>query len=437
MKKDNSMKVLTERQKNDATFNKKTGTLTKQKEKELYTKYIIDREEKEKEKEKEKETDVRKLEIYARKFIESFKDSRIHQDELGTQKDFIKLGKIIRNKADLQLPNKMAQFIAKKYLYKTDPKSLISKNENIQMDAVLSQSDHKPQNIKKDTFEGFGNNKNYLIKLSVGALLGGINKLNSPDCILIKWENGYYNFYFVELKNSKLYKTNEITKESKTLTPEGKYLSYFLGKNNISKLQRIGVCSDTKDAVKKFKLREKISQNSKIMTNQEFASFSQGAIPIVGTVSGDHLKLSSHPVLEKIFTSFTKKGLEKDVPTVETAIKQRLLEKVKQAKYKAMVNKLPWPPTEEYAKKEGIPYPATIQNISKIAKEESIKKTGETVENKKFREGGYINEKGVPTVQQLKRNIDDFIAFTKNIKKINWLSNTSNLINKERNVIER
>ena len=337
MNKDNCMKTLLERQRNEATFNRKKGTLTKQKEKEIYTKYIIDKEEKEK---KEKEKDPRKLEIYARKFIENLKDSRIHQNELGDKEDFITLGKVIKNKEDVEIPNKMAQLLSRKFIYKTDPKSLVFKNEDMQRDAILSQSDHKSHYIdKKLGFKEFGD-KNFYIELSTGNLFKGISKINSPDGILIKLESDGYHIYFVELKNTNLFQNNKKGDKTNTLTSEGRYLKFYLGKNNISKLQRIGVCSDTNEAIERFKKLHHISTNSKIMNTQQFSDFMQGAVPILNTVKGDHITLSNHPIFEKIFNAFTQKGLSNEAGRIT---KKKLEENInKFIKFSKGLKKINW-----------------------------------------------------------------------------------------------
>ena len=110
------MKTLSEGQKQNNYFNKQ-GEITKQGDKKLTTQ-IIEVTEQEK---KEKITDERTLEIIGRKFLESFKDERIHQNVFGNKEDFINLGRVIANKEKIMLNNDLAQLIARKYLLNSAP----------------------------------------------------------------------------------------------------------------------------------------------------------------------------------------------------------------------------------------------------------------------------------------------------------------------------
>ena len=133
------METLSEGQKQNNYFNKK-GEITKQGDKKLTTQ-IIEVTEQEK---KEKITDKRTLEIIGRKFLESFKDERIHQNVFGSKEDFINLGRVIANKEKIMLNNDLAQLIARKYLWNSAPNLMPSlKKEEIQTRAILSQNEFR------------------------------------------------------------------------------------------------------------------------------------------------------------------------------------------------------------------------------------------------------------------------------------------------------
>ena len=153
------METLSEGQKQNNYFNKK-GEITKQGDKKLTTQ-IIEVTEQEK---KEKITDERTLEIIGRKFLESFKDERIHQNVFGNKEDFINLGRVIANEEKIMLNNDLAQLIARKYLWNSAPNLIPSlKKEEMQTRAILSQSDHAQHNLDKNRgFDEFGDKKFYI-----------------------------------------------------------------------------------------------------------------------------------------------------------------------------------------------------------------------------------------------------------------------------------
>ena len=286
------METLLEGQKQNNYFNKK-GEITKQGDKKLTTQ-IIEVTEQEK---KEKITDEKVLEIIGRKFLESFKDERIHQNVFGSKEDFINLGRVIANKEKIMLNNDLAQLIARKYLWNSAPNLMPSlKKEEIQTRAILSQNDHAPHNLDKNRgFDEFGDKKFY-IELPIGGLFKGKQKeIHSPDGVFINFANNKVEFYFVELKSDSVYSSGN------SLTQGGKYLKTFLGNNAISGLNRIGVTNSNKEQVERFKKNEKISKNSKLLTTAEFSKFIQGAIFIRDVNAKNIESLENNNTLKKMF----------------------------------------------------------------------------------------------------------------------------------------
>lgn len=286
------METLSEGQKQNNYFNKK-GEITKQGDKKLTTQ-IIEVTEQEK---KEKITDERILEIIGRKFLESFKDERIHQNVFGNKEDFINLGRVIANKEKIMLNNDLAQLIARKYLLNSAPNLMPSlKKEEIQTRAILSQNDHAQHNLDKNRgFDEFGDKKFY-IELPIGGLFKGKQKeIHSPDGVFINFANNKIEFYFIELKSGSVYSSGN------SLTQGGKYLKIFLGNNAISGLNRIGVTNSNKEQVERFKKNEKISKNSKLLTTAEFSKFIQGAIFIRDVNAKNFESLKNNNTLKKMF----------------------------------------------------------------------------------------------------------------------------------------
>lgn len=286
------METLSEGQKQNNYFNKK-GEITKQGDKKLTTQ-IIEVTEQEK---KEKITDERTLEIIGRKFLESFKDERIHQNLFGNKEDFINLGRVIANKEKIMLNNDLAQLIARKYLLNSAPNLMPSlKKEEIQTRAILSQNDHDTHYLDKNRgFDEFGDKKFY-IELQIGGLFKGKQKeIHSPDGVFINFANNKVEFYFVELKSDSVYSSGN------SLTQGGKYLKFFLGNNAISGLNRIGVTNSNKEQVERFKKNEKISKNSKLLTTAEFSKFIQGAIFIRDVNAKNFESLKNNNTLKKMF----------------------------------------------------------------------------------------------------------------------------------------
>ena len=286
------METLSEGQKQNNYFNKK-GEITKQGDKKLTTQ-IIEVTEQEK---KEKITDERTLEIIGRKFLESFKDERIHQNVFGNKEDFINLGRVIANKEKIMINNDLAQLIARKYLWNSAPNLIPAlKKEEIQTRAILSQSDHDTHYLDKNRgFDEFGDKKFY-IELPIGGLFKGKQKeIHSPDGVFINFANNKVEFYFVELKSDSVYSSGN------SLTQGGKYLKIFLGNNAISGLNRIGVTNSNKEQVERFKKNEKISKNSKLLTTAEFSKFIQGAIFIRDVNAKNVESLENNNTLKKMF----------------------------------------------------------------------------------------------------------------------------------------
>ena len=286
------METLSEGQKQNNLFNKK-GELSKQGEKKLYTQVIKDREQEN----KEKISDEKILEIIGRKFLESFKDERIHQNLFGNKEDFINLGRVIANKEKIMLNNNLAQLIARKYLWNSAPKLIPSlEKEEIQTRAAYSQNDHEIHNVDKNIgFKEYGDKKFY-IELPIGALFKGKQKeFNSPDGVFIDFANNKVKFYFVELKSNSVYSSGN------SLTQSGRYLKNFLGNNTISGLNRIGVTNSNKAQVELFKQNEKISKNSKLFTTAEFSKFIQGAIFIRNVNIKNFESLKNNKALSKMF----------------------------------------------------------------------------------------------------------------------------------------
>ena len=286
------METLSEGQKQNNYFNKK-GEITKQGDKKLTTQ-IIEVTEQEK---KEKITDKRTLEIIGRKFLESFKDERIHQNVFGNKEDFINLGRVIANKEKIMINNDLAQLIARKYLWNSAPNLIPAlKKEEIQTRAILSQNDHDTHYLDKNRgFDEFGDKKFY-IELPIGGLFKGKQKeIHSPDGVFINFANNKIEFYFVELKSDSVYSSGN------SLTQGGKYLKIFLGNNAISGLNRIGVTNSNKEQVERFKKNEKISKNSKLLTTSEFSKFIQGAIFIRDVNAKNIESLENNNTLKKMF----------------------------------------------------------------------------------------------------------------------------------------
>lgn len=297
------MSLLTEKQKNINTFNRKTGKFSKEGEKRLYA-FEIEKAETEA-KNENKILDEKKLEIIGRKFLEEFKDIKIHQNVYGNSKDYANLGRIIANKEKIMLNNDLAQLIARKYILKSAPKLMPSlKQEEIQTKAIVSQNDHGVHYLEKSNgFNEFGNKKFY-IELPIGALFK-VKKLNinSPDGIFIDYKNNKVKFYFVELKSGSLFS------EGNSLTEHGKYLKKFLGNNNISRLNRIGVVNDSKQSINKFKENNSnsISENSLLLTTGEFSNFIQGSTIIRGVYKNNNYdSLENNPSLKKLFQNLHK-----------------------------------------------------------------------------------------------------------------------------------
>ena len=286
------METLSEGQKQNNPYTK-NGDFSKQGEKNLYTQIIEVLEQERKEKIK----DEKALEIIGRKFLESFKDKRIHQNLFGSKEDFINLGRVIANKEKIMINNDLAQLIARKYLWNSAPNLIPAlKKEEIQTRAILSQSDHAPHNLDKNRgFDEFGDKKFY-IELPIGGLFKGKQKeIHSPDGVFINFANNKIEFYFVELKSDSVYSSGN------SLTQGGKYLKIFLGNNAISGLNRIGVTNSNKEQVERFKKNEKISKNSKLLTTAEFSKFIQGAIFIRDVNAKNVESLENNNTLKKMF----------------------------------------------------------------------------------------------------------------------------------------
>ena len=286
------METLSEGQKQNNPYTK-NGDFSKQGEKNLYTQIIEVLEQESKEKIK----DEKALEIIGRKFLESFKDKRIHQNLFGSKEDFINLGRVIANKEKIMINNDLAQLIARKYLWNSAPNLIPAlKKEEIQTRAILSQSDHAQHNLDKNRgFDEFGDKKFY-IELPIGGLFKGKQKeIHSPDGVFINFANNKIEFYFVELKSDSVYSSGN------SLTQGGKYLKIFLGNNAISGLNRIGVTNSNKEQVERFKKNEKISKNSKLLTTAEFSKFIQGAIFIRDVNAKNIESLENNNTLKKMF----------------------------------------------------------------------------------------------------------------------------------------
>ena len=286
------METLSEGQKQNNPYTK-NGDFSKQGEKNLYTQIIEVLEQERKEKIK----DEKALEIIGRKFLESFKDKRIHQNLFGSKEDFINLGRVIANKEKIMINNDLAQLIARKYLWNSAPNLIPAlKKEEIQTRAILSQSDHAQHNLDKNRgFDEFGDKKFY-IELPIGGLFKGKQKeIHSPDGVFINFANNKIEFYFVELKSDSVYSSGN------SLTQGGKYLKIFLGNNAISGLNRIGVTNSNKEQVERFKKNEKISKNSKLLTTAEFSKFIQGAIFIRDVNAKNIESLENNNTLKKMF----------------------------------------------------------------------------------------------------------------------------------------
>ena len=286
------METLSEGQKQNNPYTK-NGDFSKQGEKNLYTQIIEVLEQERKEKIK----DEKALEIIGRKFLESFKDKRIHQNLFGSKEDFINLGRVIANKEKIMINNDLAQLIARKYLWNSAPNLIPAlKKEEIQTRAILSQSDHAQHNLDKDRgFDEFGDKKFY-IELPIGGLFKGKQReVHSPDGVFINFANNKVEFYFVELKSDSVYSSGN------SLTQGGKYLKIFLGNNAISGLNRIGVTNSNKEQVERFKKNEKISKNSKLLTTAEFSKFIQGAIFIRDVNAKNIESLENNNTLKKMF----------------------------------------------------------------------------------------------------------------------------------------
>ena len=286
------METLSEGQKQNNPYTK-NGDFSKQGEKNLYTQIIEVLEQERKEKIKDEKT----LEIIGRKFLESFKDKRIHQNLFGNKQDFINLGRVIANKEKIMINNDLAQLIARKYLWNSAPNLIPAlKKEEIQTRAILSQSDHDTHYLDKDRgFDEFGDKKFY-IELPIGGLFKGKQReVHSPDGVFINFANNKIEFYFVELKSDSVYSSGN------SLTQGGKYLKIFLGNNAISGLNRIGVTNSNKEQVERFKKNEKISKNSKLLTTSEFSKFIQGAIFIRDVNAKNIESLENNNTLKKMF----------------------------------------------------------------------------------------------------------------------------------------
>ena len=286
------MEILSEGQKQNNPYTK-NGDFSKQGEKNLYTQIIEVLEQERKEKIK----DEKALEIIGRKFLESFKDKRIHQNLFGSKQDFINLGRVIANKEKIMINNDLAQLIARKYLWNSAPNLIPAlKKEEIQTRAILSQSDHAQHNLDKNRgFDEFGDKKFY-IELPIGGLFKGKQReVHSPDGVFINFTNNKVEFYFVELKSDSVYSSGN------SLTQGGKYLKIFLGNNAISGLNRIGVTNSNKEQVERFKKNEKISKNSKLLTTAEFSKFIQGAIFIRDVNAKNIESLENNNTLKKMF----------------------------------------------------------------------------------------------------------------------------------------
>ena len=286
------METLSEGQKQNNPYTK-NGDFSKQGEKNLYTQIIevIEQES------KEKIEDEKALEIIGRKFLESFKDKRIHQNLFGNKQDFINLGRVIANKEKIMINNDLAQLIARKYLWNSAPNLIPAlKKEEIQTRAILSQSDHDTHYLDKNRgFDEFGDKKFY-IELPIGGLFKGKQReVHSPDGVFINFANNKVEFYFVELKSDSVYSSGN------SLTQGGKYLKNFLGNNVISGLNRIGVTNSNKEQVERFKKNEKISKNSKLLTTAEFSKFIQGAIFIRDVNAKNIESLENNNTLKKMF----------------------------------------------------------------------------------------------------------------------------------------
>lgn len=286
------METLSEGQKQNNPYTK-NGDFSKQGEKNLYTQIIEVLEQERKEKIK----DEKALEIIGRKFLESFKDKRIHQNLFGSKEDFINLGRVIANKEKIMINNDLAQLIARKYLWNSAPNLIPAlKKEEIQTRAILSQNDHDTHYLDKNRgFDEFGDKKFY-IELPIGGLFKGKQKeIHSPDGVFINFANNKIEFYFVELKSGSVYSSGN------SLTQGGKYLKIFLGNNAISGLNRIGVTNSNKEQVERFKKNEKISKNSKLLTTAEFSKFIQGAIFIRDVNAKNIESLENNNTLKKMF----------------------------------------------------------------------------------------------------------------------------------------
>lgn len=286
------METLSEGQKQNNPYTK-NGDFSKQGEKNLYTQIIEVLEQERKEKIK----DEKALEIIGRKFLESFKDKRIHQNLFGSKEDFINLGRVIANKEKIMINNDLAQLIARKYLWNSAPNLIPAlKKEEIQTRAILSQNDHDTHYLDKNRgFDEFGDKKFY-IELPIGGLFKGKQReIHSPDGVFINFANNKIEFYFVELKSDSVYSSGN------SLTQGGKYLKIFLGNNAISGLNRIGVTNSNKEQIERFKKNEKISKNSKLLTTSEFSKFIQGAIFIRDVNAKNIESLENNNTLKKMF----------------------------------------------------------------------------------------------------------------------------------------
>lgn len=286
------METLSEGQKQNNPYTK-NGDFSKQGEKNLYTQIIEVLEQERKEKIK----DEKALEIIGRKFLESFKDKRIHQNLFGSKEDFINLGRVIANKEKIMINNDLAQLIARKYLWNSAPNLIPAlKKEEIQTRAILSQNDHDTHYLDKNRgFDEFGDKKFY-IELPIGGLFKGKQReIHSPDGVFINFANNKIEFYFVELKSDSVYSSGN------SLTQGGKYLKIFLGNNAISGLNRIGVTNSNKEQIERFKKNEKISKNSKLLTTAEFSKFIQGAIFIRDVNAKNIESLENNNTLKKMF----------------------------------------------------------------------------------------------------------------------------------------
>lgn len=298
------MEAILEGQKQNNVF-QKNGNISKAGEKKLTTQEI----EKTEQEREEKISDEKTLEIIGRKFIEEFKDERIHQNVFGNSSDYVDLGRVIANKEKVMLNNNLAQLIARKYLLNSAPKLMPAlKKEEIQTKAILSQNDHEVHNLdSKQGFNEFGDKKFY-IELPIGALFKGkTREINSPDGVFIDFSKSDVKFYFVELKSNSVYLFGN------SLSDSGRYLKKFLGSNSkINKLNRIGVTNSSDIEVENFKKNEKISNNAQLFTTKEFSKFIQGAIFIRNVRTENFESLGNNKTLKKMFELLHKVNKEKD-----------------------------------------------------------------------------------------------------------------------------